>query len=122
MNWWKKAQIDTFEMKPEEFHPPGAYYQIGHKSFMGQDTDCREWLWVWNGKDLDIRPTGDMDVNHANLWGESEIYMFKGRVSECDERISISFPKGDRRFQPPEDLIDTLKKKFPDFNMFFFHR
>lgn len=122
MNWYKQAQQELEVLKPGEFNVPGNYFQIGHKSFLGKETDCKEWLWVWNKGELDIRPTGDDEVYHAKLWGPPELDMFKGRVSECDERISIAFPHGDRRPFPPQELINDLNVRFPNMQIFLFYR
>ena len=121
MNWYKIAQFSLLD--PEQaIQKPGAYFEIGHKSFFGQEeTDCQEWLWVWD-RNLDIRPTGDMDISHENLWGKKELGMYKGRVSECDHRISIAFPVGEMNMEPPDKLIDDLYKIFPGYHIYLFHR
>ena len=122
MNWYKIAQLGSFELSPTEINPMDYYMGIGHKSFFGLGDDCVEWLWVWDGEKLDIRRTGDADVNHGAIWGPAENFMFKGRVSECDEKISIAFPKGDRSKNPPKTLVNQLLEKFPGMTVYLFHR
>jgi hypothetical protein len=119
MNWYKWSQL----LNPQlEIQPPGAYYEIGHRSFFGEEPDCQEWLWVWDEDTLDIMPTGDMDVSHTNIWGAAETFLYKGRVSECDNLISIAFPKGEKRKSPPEKLVGELTRRFPGMKMYLFHR
>ena len=113
MNWYKLATM------PVVLDPNVNYLDIGHDKYftrrrISEPVTCKEYLWLWyGGSALEVEECTKIN-NHSGTWGENDMYKcFRGRASECNNRISIMIPNRFRGQDVPERLLAELEVEFP---------